>query len=466
MSLAEGRQPYNMLTERHLQAMWLEQRYFKNLATADGNPVTVISPGIWNGEAGPDFRKAHLIIAGKEVRGDIEIHLADESWYHHHHHQDDRYNDVALHVSFWKPKQRKDLCMQNGKAIPQAYFEPSMTIPTARMIQLIDLDLYPYKKFLGSGKCAHAIFRPLSDEKTVEFFFDAALWRLEKKLEHLQSRLPEPSQQLCAGIAMGLGYKNNTELFLDLFLDLQKHAHEQEAILLAMGMGALGFFDDSYIKKYSSSTLYTSLKEAFDTKAPCKLQERKVVLSQSRPFNHPLRRLVSLVKLICDRDAEKIYDNMTSHWESSWPCIGKGLTFKTLRQQLQELIPSYTDPYWNSHFLFEVEPKKEFLPLIGEDLKAEILINTFIPLLNETVTSRGSIQEMGAFHQFYRSFPSGKSGKAKYLTHRFFGDTIKGKLLNKAAAEQGAFQLHRDFCIHYEASCEGCPFVERFQNTA
>src|ERR1700733_3251385 len=78
--LAETQYPYLHITERHLQVMWLEQKYFRGLATPEGFPIEVISPGIWNSEAGPDFLKAHLRIGPDEVKGDVELHLSDEGW--------------------------------------------------------------------------------------------------------------------------------------------------------------------------------------------------------------------------------------------------------------------------------------------------------------------------------------------------------------------------------------------------
>lgn len=76
--VAEKKNVYHILTERHLQAMWLEQKYFHILKTCDGRHIEVISPGIWNSEAGPDFLKAHLKIGDQEYQGDIEIHLSQE----------------------------------------------------------------------------------------------------------------------------------------------------------------------------------------------------------------------------------------------------------------------------------------------------------------------------------------------------------------------------------------------------
>ena len=42
--VAEVKTSYSFLTERHLQAAWLEQRYFHALKSAEGEEITVISP--------------------------------------------------------------------------------------------------------------------------------------------------------------------------------------------------------------------------------------------------------------------------------------------------------------------------------------------------------------------------------------------------------------------------------------
>jgi hypothetical protein len=101
---------------------------------------------------------------------------------------------------------------------------------------------------------------------------------------------------------------------------------------------------------------------------------------------------------------------------------------------------------------------------MGEDLKMEILVNTGFPLLFTEIQERGDFNELKAFQIFYGSFKASKTSKTRYLTHRFFGETLKGTLLEKAQNEQGAYQLHKDFCLHFEASCEGCPFVARYES--
>lgn len=460
--VADPAQPYQLLTERHLQAIWFEQKYFKNLVDATGASIEVLSPGIWNAEAGPDFLKAHLKIGSKEYRGDIEIHLIDESWTQHQHHVDERYDQLILHLSLWQPKTRKPIVTKNGRIITQAYLEHCLSVPQSRIIQLIDLDLYPYKKFLGSGRCAHELFRTLPESKITSFFQGAAEWRLEQKSAYLKERISEPAWQLAAGIAMALGYKNNTEAFLELFLKLHSLPQHNEEEYLALGMRSCGFFSDYFKQKWGKSEKYRHLQEVSMRSNVPFSHTTKLVLSQVRPLNHPVRRLAVMTKLLSSPTLPSLYSTMHKHWEQCWPICKSKKDWRAVEANLCALLPDFQDAYWNRHYTFEQEERKEFLTLIGEELRSEIVVNTFLPLLYQQVKQRGMQEEIHAFRELYNVIPAAKNSKTRYLVHRFFGDTPKGTILNKAYTEQGAYQLHRDFCLHYEASCEGCPFVDRF----
>lgn len=448
-AIRETSSAYLYVTERHLQAIWFEQKYFKNLKTIEGNIIEVISPGIWNSEAGPDFKKAHLRIGGKEIKGDVEIHLSEAGWEQHNHQTDSRYNDVVFHLSLWGSN--KILSTLHGSIFHRTILEPFLTIPMQRIINYIDLDLYPYKKFLGAGRCASALFQNLESKKIETFFKQAAEWRLVQKRSHLFSRTTNHADALIAGISTALGYKKNSESFLELYFQLKRRIHESFDELLAFALEITGFFDSKFEKKWGKSKFYNSLlliSKDKSTRIP-------LVLNQIRPMNHPVRRIVYLIKLLKHPQLTELYPQMVACWKEK--------DFKNMRNRMTDIIPSFEDLYWNSHYLFEDEPRNEFIPLIGNGLKEEMLINTLLPLLYDEVLEKGDPSEIEEFRLFYSSFSPLKSGKTKYLIHRFFGDSAKGTLLNKAYTEQGAYQVHKDFCIHYEASCEGCPFVDRFK---
>jgi hypothetical protein len=180
-------------------------------------------------------------------------------------------------------------------------------------------------------------------------------------------------------------------------------------------------------------------------------------LDHIRPLNSPIRRLVYLVQLIKNFERDAVFENLIQIWERR---AEKSIK---LRNELMESLPDYQTEYWAHHFTFESTARDESLSLLGKDLRATILINSFLPLLCARIREGGTDREKESFQELYSSFIGSKAGKSDYLVHRFFGDTAKGQLLRKAQIEQGAFQLHKDFCVHFEASCEGCLFVDRYQ---
>jgi len=453
-------QQYRFLTERHIQAIWLEQKYFKGLTTTAGENIKVISPGIWNGDAGPDFLKAHIKVGSREFLGDVEIHLNAESWKQHGHHDDQRYDNVILHVSLWKPNETIAIVTKCGRVVLQTSLDNCLTVSPARILKLVDLDLYPYKKFLGSGRCSQSIFKSLPSDKIAGFFKKAALWRLEQKRKYLAEHIPEASLLLGAGIAMALGYKNNAEIFLDLYALLVQKEKKDSDFNFAYCLKACGYFNETYRIKWETSEYYQRLlliSNSIDNTPKYDLK-----LNQIRPLNNPVRRLFFLSQLVADANLKLYFQKLESCWSSSWPYCKEKKDWSNLCKEFHSLLPHYEDTYWMNHFSFENEPQRKKMAIVGQDLKNQIIINTSLPLLLERILSRGHSEELGAFNSFFESIPMLNSGKTKYLKHRFFGDSSKGSVLKNANIEQGTYQLHKDFCVHFEASCEGCPFEERF----
>lgn len=458
----EHRDAYRCFSERHLQAMWLEQQYFTGLVTAQGHPITVVSPGIWNCEAGPDFRRAHIRIGETEYVGDVELHLSEEDWYSHGHDRDARYNGVILHVALWRSSHPQPLLTHTGQTLVQTYLEPHLTVPTERVVQLLDLDLYPYKKFVGSGRCAGAIFNRVDRATIEDLFFSAALWRLERKRICLSQWVSDPDKRLAAGIAMGLGYKHNTQRFLEIWLELCQQADFSERHSLAWVLGKCGYFVGHYASKWKDSSHYQALKQLWEELGSPLHPRYRLTLDHIRPVNNPVRRLATLCMLVNDPSITTLFDRMTGLWDAQWRTISDPRSCRHLVQGFVDLLPTYDDIYWSYHYSFEQHRQPKALALMGKSLKQEIVINTVFPLLVAHVRASKSTEQWTAFALVYRSLVTGNSSKTRYLQHRFFGSGGGNDLFKTAAFEQGAFQLHHDFCTRYEASCEGCPFVDRF----
>lgn len=90
--------------ERVLQKIWLRGEFARGrAATVAGEKVEVRRAGKWNLLGGPDFRGAELIIGGRPVTGDVEIHFHVRDWQAHGHAANPEYARVVLHVVLFPP---------------------------------------------------------------------------------------------------------------------------------------------------------------------------------------------------------------------------------------------------------------------------------------------------------------------------------------------------------------------------
>jgi hypothetical protein len=457
----EEKNVYHSLTERHLHVLWVDQQFLKKLVTGQGEEIQVVSPGFWNMEAGPDFLKAHLRIGQKDYRGDVEIHVHEEGWYQHGHHRDPRYNQVVLHLSFWRSSRPLTINKENGQQAFTSYLNESLKVSIDRFLLSIDFDHYPSKQFSKSGRCAKDLFSLLPEKQVQNFFQSAAYWRLEKKLNFLEQARPDRPLQFVGGIAMALGYKHNAKIFLDLFLYLMEQRDLPFEELMAIAFGCCGFLEEKRKKEWEQSEYYLHLRRLWWGKKDRVIHQAHLKLDHIRPLHHPLRRLAYLVHLLQDANLEQLWPATFRVWEKAIEVPVP--EYKKLTNKLFQILPLYADPYWDYHYTFESQARPTCLPSLGKDLKMHLLLNTTLPLLYATIKESRDFQMWEKFQQFYASLEISQNSQSHYLHHRFFGERKEKKLLNQAQMTQGAYQLHQDFCLHFEASCEGCPFVERYQ---
>lgn len=449
---SEERSPYDTLSERHIQALWLEQKYFRQPQTREGDSLQILSPGRWNTEAGPDFLDAHIMINGLSLKGDIEIHLTEDQWQQHKHHHDPHYNRVILHVAFWDHP-HVPIFNEVGSPIPRVALEPWLTLSPSRLTRLIDLELYPSVHSTQRGRCQEELFSHLSQEQVENLLYKAALWRLESKAHFLNEQSSCPEDKALVGTALCLGYKHNSRPFLEVLHRLRSlsHLEQEERIALALGWG--GFFSAQYQEKWSHSPYYCALRTRWNSLAsPAPTLE--ITTHKVRPFNHPVRRLAYLAVWLMHPSSRQVESWLLDCWKrfySSPPT--------QLLHALLQALPSLEHPHWNSHFTFQKQSQP--ISWIGTPLKQLFLTNSLLPLLYSHLLEKGSGQELEAFDNFYKGLKSLESRKGKYLHERFFKETSHPSFLKRSFGEQGSFQIHKDFCAHHETSCQGCPFPQK-----
>ena len=202
------------VSERHVQALWYDGALRpEELHTVDGMPIRVVDPGVWNLEAGPDFRDAVIEVGSsrQRVRGDVEIHLRPADWPSHGHAGDPAYKRVVLHVTWYPgpvpvglPTGCVSVCLGDFLRT-RTDFSPDE----------IDLDAYPYAKLPTTERPCAAIFARRPDA-CLDLLRVLGARRLEGKARRLKAlfvRKGDHAQTFYEEMMAAFGYKHNAAPF-------------------------------------------------------------------------------------------------------------------------------------------------------------------------------------------------------------------------------------------------------------
>src|SRR5438477_9184824 len=114
-----------------LQARWFAGDFGKEFVSTNGDKIEIIQFGVWNREAGPDFRDAAIRINSSEpVRGCIEIDLLDRSWETHGHAINPAFEATVLHVFVERSDREFFTRTKSNRNIAQVCIDPA-TLPEA-----------------------------------------------------------------------------------------------------------------------------------------------------------------------------------------------------------------------------------------------------------------------------------------------------------------------------------------------
>lgn len=87
------------MKEEIIQFIWKTGQFDQYaLRSTCGMDLNILSPGIQNFNAGPDFFNAKVRIGNTTWAGNVELHLRSSDWVKHEHHLDGAYDNVILHV--------------------------------------------------------------------------------------------------------------------------------------------------------------------------------------------------------------------------------------------------------------------------------------------------------------------------------------------------------------------------------
>lgn len=325
--------------EYAMHRTWNQMRFPADFTTLTGLRLTVLHGGIPNGNPGPDFLHAVLLVNEIRIRGDIEFHLRARNWREHGHSEDPNYANVILHV----------LAVPPGPSfVPESDYYPKHTIIFREKTPAPSRDITP-------ARCV----RECPDSPLSELL-NALGWRRlrEKALQSQHLLAVLDMNDVCYTKTLrGLGYSHNTlpmelvaqRLPLSLVDELTVHLNHEEQFGFLMGCTGFGGFHDIDLP------VWEELSEQFSL-VPLRYHQWQVL--RHRPNNHPVLRLFAFF-----RGFQQLRKLFNQGYQTSLP-----------GEYIRDMTVSVSVP---GQFL-------EYMPhrtaSIGERRSVEILMNCYLPL--------------------------------------------------------------------------------------
>jgi len=200
--------------ESVLQNIWFNGDFnHKGLRTQSGKYVSILNPGRWNENTGPDFLEAVLKIDGKIIVGSVEIHFEPMDWFYHQHHKNPFFDSVILHVVLTLGNCSK------WRSLNRRYFFNSLRdMETLSLLPYLNTDLESYaiehalltfeRKNLFDFKYLR---ENLTETERITFFYTQAKTRFQRKVKFAKKRLEHSTwEEACHVMLLEvLGYSRN-----------------------------------------------------------------------------------------------------------------------------------------------------------------------------------------------------------------------------------------------------------------
>lgn len=343
------------IKEKLLQFIWQHQYFAKtDLHCLNDDPLTIVYPGIWNSDQGPDFLEGKIKVGNTSWAGHIEIHIKSSDWNRHKHTEDANYANVMLHV-VWEND------MDLGLPFPTLELKGKVSrIMLARYESLMNS-----KSFIPCGTqiatVKPIIFNAWKERLLIE--------RLVAKSSSFKNDISQSGYDWEDGfwqaIATGFGTPKNTEAFTGIAKTvpikiLAKHANQLqqlEAILLGQAGLLDADFDEQYPVMLQKEYRFLKQKYTLPT-ASISLQFLRM-----RPAGFPTIRLAQLAALLHNRT--QLFSEIKEA--------------KTI-QDIYTILDATANDYWLYHYVFEKETTFKEKKL-GRQMMNVIITNAIIPYL-------------------------------------------------------------------------------------
>lgn len=411
------------MQERLLHTVWQYSLYAPSLQTINGEAITIMQPGRYNTDAGPDFLEAKIKVGDTILAGHVEMHVRSSDWDKHGHEGDAAYKNVILHVVYEHdadsgPRNTPVLCIAPfiSKEVFSKYeylVYTKATLPcSAHLAQVKDITKYSW------------LTRLLAE-------------RWEEKLKGWEELLDESagdwSSLLYWRLAANFGFKVNADAFLALAKSLPINilAKHRENLLQveALLFGQAGMLDGELEGVYPNALKveYEFLKKKYKLQ-PIPVHSWKYM--RLRPANFPTIRIAQFAALI----------HQSVHLFSV-------IIEKSTVPEIMPLFDVKAGHYWETHYSFGEATEKDTKKKLGKSSIQNIIINTVAPIkFLYAAHQLTDVEQEKALKLLDELPPESNNIINTWLEHNWLSEN--------ASQSQAQIQLYNNYCT--KKKCLDC----------
>jgi hypothetical protein len=351
------------MKEEFLHYLWKYGLYYTDrLTDPDGNRITVLNPGCYNRDAGPDFFNARIQIGGTLWAGNVEIHTMASHFDLHGHQHDPAYNNVILHV-----------VAGNDRKVFNKRGEEVLTA-------VIRFDPELYERYESLVNNPYIIACQDDIQKTgkvlMKLWLNAlAVERLQQKSGSITEIFGETGndweETFYRMLCRYFGFRVNSEPFGMLantlpFKIIRKHS-DNVLQIEALLFGAAGMLDEGLFRDALADEYYRDLIREFKIlSSKYSIQPLHGCIwkfSRLRPVNFPTIRISQLAHMLS---------------------VAGGLFSRVIEEpdavQLKKLLEVPASDYWNEHFVFGKKTRRVSRKT-GSQATDILIINAVVPVI-------------------------------------------------------------------------------------
>jgi len=473
------------MRERLVRCLWFDQDFDKTLRTEADQKLTVLSPGWWNLEAGPDFKHAAVKTSGgKAVKGDVEIHVYASAWTQHGHHEDETYNNVILHVVMWNDTGDETTTRQDGREVPIVPLDRVVGRSPEELTETLDSAEYPHVSAGAAGRCQELLARHEIDPAWIGQFLDhAGDERMLKKAERF-GEMPEAGDtesMLYVSLMEAAGFKKNkkpmgrlarlvplaaaTRLLDESGIVSLQAALFGMAALLPQQLELAGAEPDTETAAYVGQLreAWAALKGSLEGKP---MEPRAWTFSGTRPVNYPTRRIAGMSRLL-ERAAASggLMPTLERELGRAPAAPSRRIARSPAAKAIAQLLTGVSDDYWSWRTTFGGKKLRSRTKLIGADRATIMFVDAIVPIMLAHARGQDNRDLENRLHRAYATLPKLPGNSIhRFMASRIFGgDDPAGEIVTSARRQQGLLQLFRDYCEHDADGCRRCAFAEALE---